>query len=428
MALYGDKPYGKAQEVGKKIVNNGQILKSGTEATQPRVRKQVAYDPGSGGYGIRTSVENAGLDGSKLGWDGEYVTYNGVKMKPSAVNNGSTFASQNDINNFIQRAYKSDGKNLVQANKYVNPYGLNGLEWNPNTKQVMVGGKAIDYAFSDEGNNAWVDEAVIKQAYDDYAKETGIKSDGDIFKRYAESMAGFDEQRNNVMNDKFSYTEEDLENDLAYKAYEEMHKRNAQKAHDDMLGRMAMRNGGGMSSAAQLAGAGAYNEQMQMLNDRIPEFQQMAYNRFLEERNAKLNDIATREANAYNRYITESGSNDNAYEKAEAVKQAQLERMYEPLNRKNAEIETENNIFNQAIQNGTQRGFYTDEEAIILGLRRNADGSWPSPYDAQLKYWNIVEQPALAYQYAQEALAQERQHGYDMEKRYTDEEGNGYIP
>lgn len=400
MAVYGSGGYG-ASEVPKK-------------------KKDVPYDRGSGGYGVRASFENSGLDSTKLGWDGENVSYNGVKLKPTANIGGTTYASQDDINDFISRAYKADGKNLVQANQYRNKYGLGGLGWNENTRQVTVGGKPIDYAYIDGKGNAWVDENVISGAYDTYAGDLGVNAPNDIFEKYAREMHENSRKRDAVLSEKWSYTPEEMEQDAAWQAYKKMYERQAAKAHDDMLGKVAARNGGGMSSAAQLAAGAMYNEQMQMLSDRIPEIQQQAYKRWLNERKDKLNAISTDEQNAYNRFLAERDTSDNAYERADDLNKMALERMYEPMNRHVLENDvavsdtnvkmTANDYAQQLItntyQNAMSRGYFTDEDAALLGLKRRADGTLPKPWDAEIMYnldnWNRVEKPQLDYQFGQE--------------------------
>ena len=221
-----------------------------------------------------------------------------------------------------------------------------------------------------------------------------------------------------------------MERDAAWQAYKKMYERQAAKAHDDMLGKVAARNGGGMSSAGQLAAGAVYNEQMDMLTDRIPEIQQQAYNRWLNERNDKLNAISTDEQNAYNRFLAERDTSDNAYERADYLNKMALERMYEPMNRHILENDaavsdtnvkmTENDYAQQLIantyQNAMSRGFFTDEDAALLGLKRKADGSWPKPWESEILYnidnWNMLERPKLEYQYGKDNEAAERDFAY----------------
>ncbi len=382
---------------------------AGSTYSAPTVRKTVPYDTASGGYGIRASFENSGLDASKLGYDGQYVTYNGIKLKPTANVNGTTYASQKDINDFLFRSYRSDGRNLVQANQYINGYGMNGVGWNSATRQVTVNGKPIDYAYIDENGNAWVDEDIIRNAYDEAARNSGIMSQRGLFDAYIKMMNENDSRRDEILNERWSYTAEDMERDAAYQAYKEMYERQAAKAYKDQLGYLAGKNGGGLSSAAQLAASAAYNEQMQMLSDRIPELQQMAYNRWIDDRNARLNGIAAKESNAYNQYAVGADSTRSALEREDALRAAALQRMYEPINLQNARSEATQNAFNAAYQSGTMRGEWTDDEAMILGLKRKPDGTWPKPWEVEIDYnnalWKYVEQPQMIWQYAQEMAA-----------------------
>lgn len=90
-------------------------------------------------------------------------------------------------------------------------------------------------------------------------------------------------------NNTFSY---DYTKDPSYKAYEKEYKRNGQFAMDDTLAKVAARTGGVASSYAVSAAGQAYNDYMAGLTDKIPALEQAAYNRYLNDQEKKLNEIA----------------------------------------------------------------------------------------------------------------------------------------
>lgn len=76
----------------------------------------------------------------------------------------------------------------------------------------------------------------------------------------------------------------DKNSDPAYQAYKDTFERAARQATSDALGQVAARTGGMASSYATQAAQQSYNDQMQRLNDVVPELYQDAYNRFTNER------------------------------------------------------------------------------------------------------------------------------------------------
>lgn len=82
---------------------------------------------------------------------------------------------------------------------------------------------------------------------------------------------------------KFSY---DVDGDALYQQYKDRYLQNARMAMQDTMGQAAALTGGYGSSYGQAVGQQAYDRQMLGLTDKIPELQQNAYNRYLNEGNA----------------------------------------------------------------------------------------------------------------------------------------------
>lgn len=102
---------------------------------------------------------------------------------------------------------------------------------------------------------------------------------------------------NDYANQKaFSY---DLNGDLLYNQYKDQYMRQGQQAMADTMGQAAQLNGGYGSSYSQLAGQQAYNQQIDALNDRIPELYNLALQTYQTNADRLRNRYAAY-ADAYN--------------------------------------------------------------------------------------------------------------------------------
>lgn len=108
---------------------------------------------------------------------------------------------------------------------------------------------------------------------------------------------------NNILNRKqFSY---DANKDALYNQYKDMYTRNGQTAMQDTMGNAALLTGGYGNSYATTAGQQAYNSYMQQLNDKIPELEQRAYERYRDETNDLYNQnnlLTSLDSTDYSRY------------------------------------------------------------------------------------------------------------------------------
>ena len=108
---------------------------------------------------------------------------------------------------------------------------------------------------------------------------------------------------NNILNRKqFSY---DANKDTLYNQYKDMYTRNGQTAMQDTMGNAALLTGGYGNSYATTAGQQAYNSYMQQLNDKIPELEQRAYERYRDETNDLYNQnnlLTNLDSTDYSRY------------------------------------------------------------------------------------------------------------------------------
>lgn len=97
-----------------------------------------------------------------------------------------------------------------------------------------------------------------------------------------------------ILNEEdFSYTGEDMMNDDLYKMYSDQYKRNARLAMQDTMGNAMAATGGYGSSYAQAVGQQAYDAQLAGLNDIAMELADRAYDRYLNDRSNRYNQMNT---------------------------------------------------------------------------------------------------------------------------------------
>lgn len=94
---------------------------------------------------------------------------------------------------------------------------------------------------------------------------------------------------NNILNRKeFQY---DVNADALYNQYKDRYVDMGQKAMMDTMGQAAKLTGGYGNSNAQMVGQQAYQTYLQGLTDKIPELQQLAYNRYNQQGQDMYNQL-----------------------------------------------------------------------------------------------------------------------------------------
>ena len=111
---------------------------------------------------------------------------------------------------------------------------------------------------------------------------------------------------NQVVNQEdFSYNQE---TDQLYSQYRKQYAREGQRATQDALGAAAAASGGIPSSYAVSAATQAGDYYASQMTDKIPELYQLAYNKYLNEYNRKLNNLSAvqgAEQSDYDKYLNE---------------------------------------------------------------------------------------------------------------------------
>lgn len=143
-----------------------------------------------------------------------------------------------------------------------------------------TGAWSTDYGNKNQTGGQWQPE------------DTGYKSK---YGEEAESLLG------DIAKDKFSYNPN---SDPSYKAYENLYQREGDRASKSTLADISAAQGG-ISSYAASAAQQASNAYATALTDKIPELEELAYQKFLGDRSDKynrLNALLTLDDIAYGRY------------------------------------------------------------------------------------------------------------------------------
>jgi hypothetical protein len=140
----------------------------------------------------------------------------------------------------------------------------------------------------------------VKQALD-LLKQQEAKKPGDYQSQWQDEI---DDYLSRIQNrDPFSY---DFNSDALYQQYKDNYIQQGRMAMMDTMGQAAAMTGGYGNSYAQSVGQQAYNQQLNQLNDIMPELYGMAFDRYAYE-GQQLEDMYNmylgREEQDYNRYL-----------------------------------------------------------------------------------------------------------------------------
>lgn len=165
----------------------------------------------------------------------------------------------------------------------------------------------------------WLNQKRVRKATEnpylsEYAYDDVYKSAVDYINNNQKGYRGkySDEVDRTIKNrgEKFKY---DVADDPLYRQYLRQAREQGGMAVDDTLARVAS-GAGGMNSYAVSAAQGVNNNYMQKVNDVIPELYQIAYNKYLDEQNKKLEDInimTSVDNDRYNKWAAERDREDN---------------------------------------------------------------------------------------------------------------------
>lgn len=112
--------------------------------------------------------------------------------------------------------------------------------------------------------------------------------------------------------------------DVSYRAYAKQYTRNGANAYEDTLARLATRTGGVASSYAAAAAQQQYNNYMADLASKVPELEQLAYQKAMNN----LNMYTGLDETAYNRWQNDEQMRYNDWARLQSAAQSAYNQRY----------------------------------------------------------------------------------------------------
>ena len=349
-------------------------------APQTEINRAVSKYFSNGDFGVRTELENRGVDTSKLGFDNGIITYNGKNlMKPDRVENGVSYVSNPEtLTAAAIEAHKANGKNIVKFSDYTAGQNL-PFNIGYNNDMVSINGQNIKPEFIENGV-AYVDSAELDKVIETAKKSMGIQDPNAMYEQYKTDITPLHEQYIDMTQNREPF-EYDYASDPVYQAYKEMYTREGDRVMRDVMGEYAANTGGYVNSAGITAGAQANNYYMQQLADKIPQLFESAYGRYNTDYINKLNALENIIGHKQNMFNTEYGVNsdimNNIYannalkqQREDNISNRSLEEKYhnEEKAYKDLEIQKadETEKYQKIMTGGQMKGYFSDDENAWL--------------------------------------------------------------
>jgi len=215
-----------------------------------------------------------------------------------------SYGSQGDEVKKLQKKLNEQGYNLVvdgiygsQTQSAVKDYqkknnlSVDGIVGSQTRGSLGYGTpKTTDTAVATKQNNT----AAKQPARPTYTESQAVKDSSEAVKKWevdkpGEYKGSYQEQIDTLLNqilngEKFSY---DVNADALYNQYKDKYIKQGQQAMQDTMGQAAALTGGYGSSYATTAGSQAYQSYLEQLNDIVPQLQEAAYKRYLQEKSGE---------------------------------------------------------------------------------------------------------------------------------------------
>lgn len=289
------------------------------------------------------------------------------------------------------------------ATDYLKGSGFNNFV-NFKGGKVFVGGKEMKDVYIDADNKAHVDKEELDSAIEQSKRDMGIK-EGVYDQRIEDTI--FDIESTG----EWQYNPE---KDSAYKAYRDKYQREGKLAFEDAYAKMSALSGGYESSAAVTAAAQQLNLYNDKLNEKTAELMEISYKRYQDGVTNKREHLSS----LLEAQKLQNEANNDIYQRYNDAQEADMERtIYEAYTRHKNALDLENDekgldiakqsedIRRAKIQNAYDaaciRGYFTPEEAQILGIEKNSRGEYPSPFSGEVKreieLWNSIGKEKESY-------------------------------
>lgn len=261
--------------------------------TKPAVQVPVTE---SGVVGIRATLNNLGVDNSRIGYDERNgtVTLDGnYFMTPTYMDDarGISYADENTIRRQYAQ-YTGQDKNAVKVSDYftnmAGQYGLTADSLGYSNGTVTIGGVPVDYYYTDENGKAWASADAVQNAAETYLNSIGLNSPNELLASYSSQYLAPIQELLGDLRDQAPFTY-DPNSDPVYAAYAQVYRTEGNRASQDAIANYAANTGGYVNSAAATAGALANQYYANLLASQIPTLAQQAYERYSDQYNRQLN-------------------------------------------------------------------------------------------------------------------------------------------
>ena len=259
-------------------------------------------------FGVRNYLEQElGIDGKRVGWDGENVTFDGnplIKAERVSDEGRSFVGDKSAVDAAVGQYAQEHG--MVAVRDYANSLGTPmNISWNGDNGTVEINGQVMKPDFISNGK-AYVYKNKLDQILE--KADNGFRRSTDYLKdAYDKYGGGVDEAYNALMNyGDFSY---DQKGDRAYQDFMDVYRRAVEDEYNTNMAQARFRTGG-LASPAVMSQAAAVRARA--LDDAAKygqQYEDRAYDRWKDTRDFKADDLATAWGMLANEYGLNSGAN-----------------------------------------------------------------------------------------------------------------------
>lgn len=259
----------------------------------------------NGNSEIRQSLVSRGVDTGRIGWNDatKTVTLDGKDyITPSEVRDGVAYTDKKQIDQMTHKAYESMGDALVSASQYGAGAGFgNAVKWDGASGMLSVGGEMVKPVYVSDDGIAYVKKSDMDSAISKTKEAGGVKGPREIYNDW-ESKYGTQAEADAQAIRDFNYAPE---KDAAFKAYSDYMMREKMKLAEDAAARAMDASGGYGGMNVERIANSLFNSQ-QEIGEAIPQYEQMAYKRL-------LNNLDTTRTLGNDAYSRASAAENDAY-------------------------------------------------------------------------------------------------------------------
>ena len=258
-------------------------------------------------FGVRNYLEQElGIDGKRVGWDGENVTFDGnplIKAERVSDEGRSFVGDKSAVDAAVGQYAQEHG--MVAVRDYANRLGTPmNISWNGDNGTVEINGQIIKPDFISNGK-AYVYENKLDQILE--KADNGFRRSTDYLKdAYDKYGGGVDEAYNALMNyGDFSY---DQKGDRAYQDFMDVYRRAVEDEYNANMAQARFRTGGLASPAVMSQAAAVRSRALDDAAKYGQQYEDRAYDRWKDTRDFTGDKLATAWDMMKGKYDLESGA------------------------------------------------------------------------------------------------------------------------